>query len=302
MPLTPSATYNLPAYESGIQPTAFPIQYFFDEPFGHASEVSTTSHYADPVGHSASASATEWTPCQQAEKISNWVNTNPDAQSRAAIDQASPDIPAKPETVFPISYEQPLPQNQREAYYQYLADVLGPARGVQESVGSYKAFMTEQVQTYYERLLPRDLASAYPSMLSSINTPVAAAIPQVQQSTIISHVKPPFAEADYSKWLLYGGRSLASIAPSPAGTPASSQVDLNPPWLWAPQTDADSVESSLDISDILESPVLRSRLPTSIEATSVAPDMSVTTLNDLLRRAEQQASLASTPTASTTPA
>lgn len=39
-------------------------------------------------------------------------------------------------------------------FYDLLDSVLGPAVGIQESVGTYKSYMAEQRQLYFERLLP----------------------------------------------------------------------------------------------------------------------------------------------------
>ncbi|THH29348.1 hypothetical protein EUX98_g4837 [Antrodiella citrinella] len=265
MPLTPSTAYNLPAYESGIQPTAFPIQYFFDEPFPVDDPMSTNNCSPPPA-------AVEW--------------------NRRAQADPSESSPVSSETVFPISYEQPLPQDQREAYYQYLATTLGPAHGVQESVGSYKAFMTQQVQTYYERLLPSDLASVYPAALGLASTPASSSmLPCFSESLCASsHAKPQHQETDYGKWLLYAGRSLnTSAAPSTVSTP--SEYDINASWFWGtPQDSGSVVESSLDISDILKSPVLRSRHPTMNSMAPGETSISATTLNDLIKRVEDETS------------
>ena len=49
---------------------------------------------------------------------------------------------------------QSLTKEERMEFYSFLDGVLGPARGVEESVGSYKAYMAEQSRLYFERLLP----------------------------------------------------------------------------------------------------------------------------------------------------
>lgn len=48
----------------------------------------------------------------------------------------------------------PLTKEERMEFYNFLDGVLGPANGVQENVGTYKAYMAEQSRLYFERLLP----------------------------------------------------------------------------------------------------------------------------------------------------
>jgi hypothetical protein len=47
----------------------------------------------------------------------------------------------------------PLSSQEREAHYAWLDGIIGPASGIQESMGTYKAFMEEQREVYYNRLL-----------------------------------------------------------------------------------------------------------------------------------------------------
>jgi hypothetical protein len=49
---------------------------------------------------------------------------------------------------------QHMSQEERIAFYDFVDSVLGPPCGVQESVGTYKAYMAEQSRLYFERILP----------------------------------------------------------------------------------------------------------------------------------------------------
>ncbi|KAH8997448.1 hypothetical protein EDB92DRAFT_1429142 [Lactarius akahatsu] len=46
----------------------------------------------------------------------------------------------------------PLTSQERQAHYAWLDGIIGPASGIQECVGSYKAFMEHQREVYYDRL------------------------------------------------------------------------------------------------------------------------------------------------------
>ena len=47
----------------------------------------------------------------------------------------------------------PLSSQERQAHYAWLDGIIGPASGIQESMGTYKAFMEHQREVYYDRLL-----------------------------------------------------------------------------------------------------------------------------------------------------
>jgi hypothetical protein len=47
----------------------------------------------------------------------------------------------------------PLTSQERKAHYAWLDGIIGPASGIQESMGTYKAFMEHQREVYYNRLL-----------------------------------------------------------------------------------------------------------------------------------------------------
>jgi hypothetical protein len=47
----------------------------------------------------------------------------------------------------------PLTSQERQAHYAWLDGIIGPASGIQESMGTYKAFMEHQREVYHNRLL-----------------------------------------------------------------------------------------------------------------------------------------------------
>lgn len=47
----------------------------------------------------------------------------------------------------------PLTSQERKAHYEWLNRIIGPASGIQESMGTYKAFMEHQREAYYDRVL-----------------------------------------------------------------------------------------------------------------------------------------------------
>jgi hypothetical protein len=47
----------------------------------------------------------------------------------------------------------PLSSQERKEHYAWLDEIIGPASGIQESMGTYKTFMEQQRNVYYDRLL-----------------------------------------------------------------------------------------------------------------------------------------------------
>ncbi|KAI0375487.1 hypothetical protein BV20DRAFT_960657 [Pilatotrama ljubarskyi] len=58
------------------------------------------------------------------------------------------------DSVFLTEGTAALGQREREKCYDTLSRVLGPADGIQECVGTYKAYMARQLEIYYEDFLP----------------------------------------------------------------------------------------------------------------------------------------------------
>ncbi|KAI0962324.1 hypothetical protein AcV7_001193 [Taiwanofungus camphoratus] len=194
------------------------------------------------------------------------------------------------ETLFSLHGQDSLSPSQRQAFYESLSDALGPAYGIQESVGTYKSYMLKQKQMYYERLLLYDTVCAATKAYSAGSSIVSSSVGHNRPSMYIAHsaaevpslhqrhsqqtVSPKMQNvsdkdntSEFSSWLLYGGRSQPeSLVSSPAHTPdLSSDTGTDISQIWTTDDLDDSSESGamLDIGDILESPVLRSRNPSS---------------------------------------
>ncbi|KAH9081809.1 hypothetical protein EDB83DRAFT_2334968 [Lactarius deliciosus] len=65
----------------------------------------------------------------------------------STVSSSSSDDPTEPQTKA-----LPLTSQERQAHYAWLDGIIGPASGIQECVGSYKAFMEHQREVYYDRL------------------------------------------------------------------------------------------------------------------------------------------------------
>ncbi|OBZ79389.1 hypothetical protein A0H81_01261 [Grifola frondosa] len=175
-----------------------------------------------------------------------------------------------------------LSQFERETYYRTLSDVLGPACGIQESVGTYKAFMLQQMQIYYERLLPSSTVSVPGQAKLSVSpaaTRLSSKCASNLRSTPVSRhnyaqavrPSPPSlptlgtyfenkenTRADFSGRLPNSGRSHAS---TPISSPAHTRLLASKPDgdLSSLGNNHTSASAELDIRELLESPVLRSR-------------------------------------------
>ncbi|PCH34110.1 hypothetical protein WOLCODRAFT_160606 [Wolfiporia cocos MD-104 SS10] len=172
----------------------------------------------------------------------------------------------------------------QQSVYESLNGVLGPPSGFQESVGTYKAYMQRQNQLYYERLLSdvrapstngHNSQTGRPSTGYSIDSASEATVtsqkqavqsPQRQQNinTMVGSVNSP-SVSEFSSWLLHTSRShAASLASSRVHTPDMSS-DAGTDHSRMATNDSFNISgdsgAALDIADILESPVLRSRNP-----------------------------------------
>jgi hypothetical protein len=76
------------------------------------------------------------------------------AQEHTQSRLRSPDPPALSQKPSIRTDRQHMSQEERIAFYDFVDGVLGPPCGVQESVGTYKAYMAEQSRLYFERILP----------------------------------------------------------------------------------------------------------------------------------------------------
>ncbi|KAI0094542.1 hypothetical protein BDY19DRAFT_913314 [Irpex rosettiformis] len=198
------------------------------------------------------------------------------------------------DAIWLLDHEQALPQPQREAFYQSLCDVLPPACGIEESVGSYKAYMDQQSRGYYDRLAFGGLPYVpyeyppYPfvstpkaapsfSALTSVSTAYSSSCPRAFHSGSLPPPPPApvqrtpiLGTSEFSNWVRFYGRSQAlNVAPSPSQTPSLSETNTSASsLLWPPESfekrpRSGSDSMCLEMSEILESPVLRSRQTTA---------------------------------------
>jgi hypothetical protein len=95
-----------------------------------------------------------------------------------------------------------MSQEERTAFYGFIDNVLGPATGAQESVGTYKAYMAEQSRLYFERILPGSHDHMRKVQAQTYVRSQTISQPQVQSST------DPF---DFRKWLVPEGLTDSSL-------------------------------------------------------------------------------------------
>lgn len=160
--------------------------------------------------------------------------------------------------------------------------------------------MTQQVQTYYDRLacsgrntgstsfaptpgiIPRDTALApnrHPKPIVDGPTDMQHRTPRLPEA-------PPGTPNEFSSWLLYGSRSHPiSVVPSPSCTPALSETATTAtsafwspdPYSFPAHVRERSGAACMQISELLESPVLRSRNPTYDVSVDAGPQTSTST-------------------------
>lgn len=240
-------------------------------------------------------------PKANLERTSNWIAEQqkipyePNVYARSPVPQPE-EVPARDnlDVILPLDDDKTLPQHEREAYYRCLSDVLPPARGIEECVGTYKAYMSQLHQTYFERLISGTNTVSVPSILppaassgsstlvtqqNSVSSPSVnkqaspICVPAPAASHVTNAAPGTNTGGDFSKWLLHGSRSWPpSHVPSPSQTPSlcdTSSTSLSSSAFWShpgsvgfEHTRQLSSASCLDIADILESPILRSRKPT----------------------------------------
>ena len=95
-----------------------------------------------------------------------------------------------------------MSQEERTAFYDFIDNVLGPASGAQESVGTYKAYMAEQSRLYFERILP----GSHDHMRK-----VQAQTYVRSQTTSQSQVQSSTDSFDFRKWLVPEGLTDSSL-------------------------------------------------------------------------------------------
>ncbi|KZT72950.1 hypothetical protein DAEQUDRAFT_554717 [Daedalea quercina L-15889] len=180
-----------------------------------------------------------------------------------------------------------LSGSERQALYDSLSGILGPPNGIEESVGTYKAYMQRQSQIYYESLLPSpnssSIAGYHTSVASSSVLHASQAgldyAPPPQQNNpglalstpySMHPIGPPHAQGiprpQRDELRKLSGRSTpANLNAGPAplvhpGTPSSIGVDAS--RFGTPHGYA-HLGGALELGDIIESPLLRSRNPST---------------------------------------
>ena len=125
----------------------------------------------------------------------------------------------------------PLSSQERQAHYAWLDGIIGPASGIQESIGTYKAFMEHQREVYYDRLLlmaeqPSKVAAsrrAGNEFISWVRSTHTSGMPPVHWSPS-SVVTAPQLEFKFTR--LATTPSASNCCPSPGSSlPVRTDVD-----------------------------------------------------------------------------
>jgi hypothetical protein len=149
----------------------------------------------------------------------------------------------------------PLSPQERQAHYAWLDGIIGPASGIQESMGTYKAFMEHQREVYYDRLLlmaerPRKVAASRRAGNELISRVRGAHTPG------IVHWSPPSVVAT----------QLEFTFASPATTLSASNCCSSPGSSLLALTDVDTCRHSKTevVVEAVSVPQLGTRLPCPI--------------------------------------
>jgi hypothetical protein len=109
----------------------------------------------------------------------------------------SPEMTSEISDVYQPLHDRPLSPRTREALYSRLKDDFGPPHGLQESVGTYQAFMNQKARWYLDRLLrsPHQERENYATAFQT--TDHEDVFPQSPADTTGNG-------ADFRKWMLFG--------------------------------------------------------------------------------------------------
>ncbi|KAH9837317.1 uncharacterized protein C8Q71DRAFT_757691 [Rhodofomes roseus] len=265
--------------------------YYYGPPASGRPEFQTKQPYVTSTSTTPIIPATVKTPSQGGLGSSGSGQTLEAAESiqyagRSAAHEEDENV----EPGLPPDLSGLLSGSERQALYDSLSGILGPPNGFEESVGTYKAYMQRQSQIYYESLLPSPApsslvgnyasATANPSILRASQTGLGIGS-LAQQNVPGSIVPAPYTMQPLVLPLAAHGTSQyqqdETWKPSGGSTPANSST--GPPSLGYPETpsSASVTQSSfgtphgfahagtaLELGDILESPLLRSRNPSSV--------------------------------------
>ena len=162
------------------------------------------------------------------------------------------------ETTDPRPRSLPLSSQERRAHYAWLDEIIGPASGIQESMGTYKAFMEHQREVYYDRLLlmaeqPSKVAAsrrAGNESISWVRGIHTSGILPVHWSSSSSVVAAPQAEFRFTR---------------PAHTLSTSNCCSSPGSSLPGHTDMDTCRHSKSQAiEVVSVPQLSTRLPCPI--------------------------------------
>lgn len=90
-------------------------------------------------------------------------------------DEVPVDQPAD-SNVLPLSHFSLLSPQEKQQPYSWLSDVLGPAHGIQECMGSYKQYMDHQRHAYYSPLIDNDSRSPKPGEVPAATCSSSSAV------------------------------------------------------------------------------------------------------------------------------
>jgi len=161
---------------------------------------------------------------------------------------------------LPLDDQGLLSGSERQALYDGLSGALGPAYGIQESSDLPTNAGDMVSDTCSPSTRATSLAPATPvSQFASVDEPL------VDSSVNSEASGSKEVLSEYHSWVLYGRRShVSSAVSSRIQTPdLCSDAGTDVSRCWAPDVSCSGLAPALDIGDILESPVLRSRNPTA---------------------------------------
>ncbi|EPQ60109.1 hypothetical protein GLOTRDRAFT_123866 [Gloeophyllum trabeum ATCC 11539] len=144
------ASYAPDLYESPLLDTS---QYDFSPVVGEDGELYYDEEYDSP-----------WRPATLLDSLEFGAEVSPSPEDLVPLDQ------------------RPLKQEERIAVYNFISAAIGPAHGIQESVGTYGAYMKEQSGAHYDRLLAPYQKERQPIERSHLGAPPS---PHSSSGTVI---------------------------------------------------------------------------------------------------------------------
>ena len=253
--------------------------------FGTAKEspLNNWYYYYGPTGSGrpdfhTSASTTPIIPATVKASVQDSAdNSSPGHVNGSTVRNYAEEQDENAEPSLPPDLSGLLSGSERQALYDSLSGILGPPNGIEESVGTYKAYMQRQNQIYYESLLPSPTPFPAPSNKLPVTTPSAIRIPQAGHDVAPlpqPNMSGPVLATQYSVHSFGSGALPTNEERKPSGRTTPARTNAMP--LVHPSTPASAtIDSSrygtphgyahaLELGDILESPLLRSRNPSAV--------------------------------------